>query len=351
MKQIETLLCMSIFAASLLAPGYGTAEPERGRLLDGRAYRTDAEGNQIIDYIAELELNLEAQNRRIHGLEYELEEKQRLIDRLQSSKYVSNGLQERDIPIAGRTSKPKADPEEVRQCRAQLTTLQQQLDSAEQSLAMAKSDLQIDQQMRVQEIRDLRTKLGELQQAYSKKEQELTLLQTKLQDSEKERREAQEMRAALARQQEQERREQERRAELQAKEQAEAAAREERQAAETRAAALAPDPAPSLSAARQRAVESLKGKLRTELNRVRTLVATRDRSYEQYRRSASASAVSFKPAPAVTTDGLTVSELRKRLDEAASVREIGRYQSDIRQIERKIQDDIALIRRLQAAQR
>jgi hypothetical protein len=57
-------------------------DPLRGRLPDGRAFRTDGGGNQIVDYIAELELTVEQLNRRVHGLEDEVLEKRELLTRL-----------------------------------------------------------------------------------------------------------------------------------------------------------------------------------------------------------------------------------------------------------------------------
>ena len=39
---------------------------------NGVAYRTDGEGNQIVDYIAELEVTNDALKRRIVGLEDEM---------------------------------------------------------------------------------------------------------------------------------------------------------------------------------------------------------------------------------------------------------------------------------------
>ena len=50
------------------------AEPQIGRLPSGQAYRTDAAGNQIVDYIAELEVKNEALERRIRGLVAEVED-------------------------------------------------------------------------------------------------------------------------------------------------------------------------------------------------------------------------------------------------------------------------------------
>lgn len=63
---VSSLLLMSLPAYLLAAPG------ERGRLPDGRAYRVDAEGNEIVDYIAELELNVDALNTKLLAVENEL---------------------------------------------------------------------------------------------------------------------------------------------------------------------------------------------------------------------------------------------------------------------------------------
>ena len=68
-------------------------QPLRGRLPDGRAFRTDAQRIQIVDYIAELELSIEALNRRIRGLEDELKEKNNSACGVN----VKNDLKERDL--------------------------------------------------------------------------------------------------------------------------------------------------------------------------------------------------------------------------------------------------------------
>jgi hypothetical protein len=81
----RTLNRRLFFAAVLLiasSPCLVGAEDSRGRLPDGRAFRTDEQGNQLVDYIAELEVNAEALQRRVHGLEDELADKQRIIERL-----------------------------------------------------------------------------------------------------------------------------------------------------------------------------------------------------------------------------------------------------------------------------
>lgn len=53
----------------------------RGRLADGRAFRVDAKGNEIVDYVAELEIAVDGLERRVRGLEQEITEKKAIIDR------------------------------------------------------------------------------------------------------------------------------------------------------------------------------------------------------------------------------------------------------------------------------
>lgn len=72
-------------------------EPRRGLLADGRAFRTDQNGNQLVDYIAELEVNVESLERRVYGLEDEVKEKQLQIERLQGGSSQGTGPQERSL--------------------------------------------------------------------------------------------------------------------------------------------------------------------------------------------------------------------------------------------------------------
>lgn len=59
------LTVLAFLAFSLLA------EDRSGRLDDGRAYRIDNEGTQVVDYIAELELQIEELQSKIRSLENE----------------------------------------------------------------------------------------------------------------------------------------------------------------------------------------------------------------------------------------------------------------------------------------
>ena len=61
-------------------------ENDRGRLPDGRAFRTDLEGAQIVDYIAELEQSIAEQNRKITSLEDENASIQKEYERVKAGR-------------------------------------------------------------------------------------------------------------------------------------------------------------------------------------------------------------------------------------------------------------------------
>jgi chromosome segregation ATPase len=87
-----------LISALLIAPSVFSEEtPLRGKLADGTPFRTDSEGNQIVDYIAELENSVDYLNQRVVSLEDELKSKQDSLERISSSKTSNSKFQERDI--------------------------------------------------------------------------------------------------------------------------------------------------------------------------------------------------------------------------------------------------------------
>ena len=95
-SRILAVLIVSVLIASPLL----AEDQERGRRSDGRAFRTDQDGTQVVDYIAELEVTVDTLTRRLHGLEDSMQEKEQMIERLQKgfrSARRSDGLQERDL--------------------------------------------------------------------------------------------------------------------------------------------------------------------------------------------------------------------------------------------------------------
>lgn len=66
-----TRAVLALLAASILSlsPDAAFSDPRMGRLPDGRAYRVDGEGYQLVDHIAELEVTVDELNRQIDQLE------------------------------------------------------------------------------------------------------------------------------------------------------------------------------------------------------------------------------------------------------------------------------------------
>src|SRR5689334_17604677 len=99
--------CGALFATDLFAE-----DQHRGRLADGRAFRTDDQGNQLVDYIAELEVNIESLERQVRGLEDENRSKQAAIARLQKGDKAEGTLTERSIlPTASEAEKKCVCPQ------------------------------------------------------------------------------------------------------------------------------------------------------------------------------------------------------------------------------------------------
>lgn len=73
---LSVLLCsVNLFAVD---------PPQRGILVDGTPFRTDSEGNQIIDYVAQLEHSVDHLKQKVYSFELEVENDKLLIERLRA---------------------------------------------------------------------------------------------------------------------------------------------------------------------------------------------------------------------------------------------------------------------------
>jgi len=341
------------------APFYSLAEEEsemellRGRLPDGRAFRTDGQGAQLVDYIAELELSVEELNRRVGGLEDEVKEKQAAIERLQKGEMGEGRLIERDLAAglvwkedrkeAGRETGGTAADRIIcppADCSVEMAKAHERLD-------LLRTDLEIEQQKRSKETAELKSMVTDLEGSLRARDQELEALRAKLAESEMQ---VKSLEVSLR--------------------SAEEKARQADQAGQAAAVALAPvmqmaalDTAklavegavrpevPSfssrkdaLSQARGRAVQTVKGKILTDLNQIKSLVSSRDQLFKRY--SGHRRAVSFKPASAVSSKNRGLDELIACVKSASSVYELSLLSREGGEIEAKIQDDIGLIQRM-----
>jgi hypothetical protein len=142
-KAVVVLAGFSLFSPAGLVPVVfaQSAEADRGRLPDGRAYRTDQEGNQLVDYIAELELEKEGLENRIFALQDEVRDARAK----QPSKAVeTQRVVETTQPVVRECPAitcPKLEPVVCPAVSAQ-TIVKNDCTSFEMKLAAVKSDLE-----------------------------------------------------------------------------------------------------------------------------------------------------------------------------------------------------------------
>jgi len=79
----STFLMLGLTLISSVAVFAESTEADRGRLPDGRAFRTDQEGNQLVDYIAELELAKEGLEGRVFRLQDQVRERDSQLGKVQ----------------------------------------------------------------------------------------------------------------------------------------------------------------------------------------------------------------------------------------------------------------------------
>lgn len=108
---IARLLLLFLILSMYSVTSFGQEdEGDRGRLPDGRAFRTDLEGAQIVDYIAELEQSVAEQNRKIVSLEDENASIQKEFERIKAGRPEEPA--ERDLLRKGAESESSAQKEQ-----------------------------------------------------------------------------------------------------------------------------------------------------------------------------------------------------------------------------------------------
>ncbi|MCB0310241.1 MAG: hypothetical protein KDD42_03335 [Bdellovibrionales bacterium] len=349
------------FLTLVMLPLLVQAESSRGRLADGRAFRTDAQGNQLVDYIAELELSVEALNRRVAGLEDEVAEKDRAIDRLHRGESLNHDLSVRDLLTNDNTDKIK------RAATTSSVNCQDTLEELNRSLASARAELKKNAQEHLKEVSLLQLEMGNLEtelQAKNKDRQQQQNYRRKLDaaqadlvlekemQTQKHKALANSLAEALAQRDQDQKKLEELQAALQTKEQrvAELTRIVERQRNESSAslqhvrsatddrAALAP------SRARSLAVQSVRSSMLTQLNQLSSNITARDKLFKRY--NAGTPNLKLKLTPAVSKRGYTINTIRSRLEHAGSVSAVSDLRQDMLEIRVKVSDDLSTIRRM-----
>jgi DNA repair exonuclease SbcCD ATPase subunit len=144
-RKVQFINALGVVSVAVMCAVSAIAEePKRGTLPDGTPFRTDADGNQIVDYIAELEQAVDQLNRRVFGLEDELKEKEDLALRLQtqlrrSGHGSADGLGEKDLLVGKQNAefddvRDGATEERTRRSDARIQELAHENDSLQKRL-------------------------------------------------------------------------------------------------------------------------------------------------------------------------------------------------------------------------
>jgi len=363
MKLILPFLLLLFFLSSSII---ALAEPERGRLADGRAFRTDVEGTQIIDYIAELELSVEALQRRVYGLENEVEEKDRTILRLRDrgGSGIDEGVRERDI-LARSAGGSQQQPTSVAggsncaeledELRAEFARSQdlhrRQVRDLEQSLEHSKRQI-LSMEISLSEQADrfealeanFEGRLAKVQNQLLATEEARKVAAEEVSVEAQRRRELRTEREQLAAELERARQESARASQRVAT-QAASSLPERQPTVTARTATPSTAMQSSRTAAQRAAVDSLRGNLNREHGQLSRLHQQRAELFQQYG-SQNRSGLVVRPQSAVSRRGWDINEVQRRINSADTVQELAILQREIREIEQKLREDISLVSRL-----
>lgn len=336
------------------------ADDERGRLADGRAYRTDNEGNQLVDYIAELELNIDTLTNQVKALEGDIEAKASLIERLQRKEppraleekslvKTSDEVQEcrseikrlRDEQGSHQDRRVECD-ERIKEMKLSLAKLNQELEGREKKISLLETSFDGNKREKEHALTQCRREKEEVSRVLAEKDRRIESLQGKLisLDLEMQSTSKEKERLLTVVERESKRHEAEtRRLTTELKRAREEAGRKE----SVVQASLRPDFARPQFDTRARAIDLIKGKTSNDLTSLRDMIKKRDELFTKV--NSSNRAVKFTPTKAVTEDNQGLSTIEQRVAQARTVRELSLAMKDIETIRHKIADDLGVISR------
>ena len=385
-----------VAAIVLFIGGNQLLAQDRGVLPDGRAFRTDSEGTVLVDYIAELEVQVETLNSKVNSLEDEISQKERQINSLKvgqkeptllerdlgdngasKGKVLAAGKLGADAPQAASCPKticPTAAVSTVscpvKECKPTDTSaITNDLSRCKSQLEVAliegrKIQTQLKEGLSGKESEKLAlsASLDELKADLASKDSKLAELNTKLvkADQEKEllgkesnnlKAQLEIVNARLARSQEQI---EQQKAAYSTRESSSRPFDNSRgvtlaspnisTSSKIASATIGAKPQLELASARDRALASVRGNLKTSINQLNGLIQRRDQLFKQH--SSSNKAVKLSPQPLTSPSGLTPQQIAREIEKAASMKRLSDLQRDIGYIKQNVEQDIADVERL-----
>lgn len=352
------------------------AEDPRGRLPDGRAFRTDLHGNQVVDYIAELEVAVDNLTRQVQGLEYESQQKQVTIDSLrkhapelkeknlvaQKEFYEKKPIEkiectcpEKQCPKAESVEDnlSAANNDELEKIRSELSACQGTIHRKEKELA----ELQNNLESVSQELGTSESTFSALTAELTKKQEEIEAIRDQIENVQKESETLQrELQEAST---EKDVLSAKRTTELKELETAQAdltKIKEERKILEEkqgepeagleplRQVAVKSETKASLSPLRLAAMSTIRDELKNSISDIKKKVVLRDSLYTEYVKSPHV--VAFKPTKAISSQGKDIAQMEQQIEGAGTARELSLLAKDIELIRSRIHSDITLMQRM-----
>lgn len=338
----------------LILPAFAT--PKSGVLPDGRAFRVDSNGNQVVDYIAELENQVEVLTKQVYTLEDQVNARgcpevkaapvaacpaceQHACPETSYTKEVVKNVPDQNclaelkaLKLAASNQKVDFDVE-ISKLKNQLNSEQSSLVSASQSCSKENEQLKLELASQHNNTSEASKQLTELSQQRDELAKQLENVKSQFEQTRKELDSANLRVASL---------------EVPQNASANLAALPIVQTRDSDEGAAHNTPqgngVSTLSGARLRAIDSLKGALSSDINRTQSLLSTRDKVYAQNR--GHSSGVTLEPAAAVSSSGRSLAQLRSALAAASTGRELSEIKSEVLEIQRKINDDLSAANRM-----
>ncbi|MGI6524506.1 MAG: hypothetical protein ACOX2O_04330 [Bdellovibrionota bacterium] len=309
----RTLLLLLCSTTAVMAED----EPLRGRLPDGRAYRTDAQGVRIIDYIAELELSVEDLSRQIQDLESELERRGGRRSQGADVEKKDGALVEKDILVDSVVAEGvQVEGVKVEEVKAptcppdRSIELERKLQEAEQRIFTLQN-----------EAAELRSAQSTPHNLCVEEKGEILKLRAEVEAADKE---IQRYKSNLAN--------------------ATTAVQSRTVKAPPAVSQVASQPKARYAPPKPDAFTNLRSELQAEYNRLQRSISRRNTKYRQYQTKAKS--VKFKLSSLRSANNKTLESIKYGIKHEKSLPALKALRVDLRQIAKRVNDDIALIDRL-----
>jgi hypothetical protein len=293
------------------------AEESRGRLSDGRAFRTTSDGIQLVDDLAEMQLTVETLNRRLQAAENEIKHKDKIILSLEQSGSQTDA----SLPINCPPAPKLICPDTINDSSSitDLTSGSGEITSVRNELAKSKNQIDI---LSAQKEKDSLW----FEQTITARDQEISQLKAKLVSTD------QQLLALKGIQN--------------------SSSKDSARAGLAVPEIISPKRAAKQNAAinaeeaqlKPESAKSLRTKALKELALIKELSQQRDQVYKEF--AASGKSLQIKPSSSQSSTKRSLEQLQKDIDQENSVQILSLMQKEVSEIKQQLIDDIELAKRV-----